>query len=572
MQQTACETILLPDTPVAEDSFSGSAHRRLATTLADYIQSESEGRTVALEGQWGTGKSSVIRILGDLLSSRSPSFIGLEMRLFIFDAWSHQGDPLRRSFLEELIGSLPAHWIDKKHWNSRADEIAKRVRKSDTQTTPHLTWFGVLGVLAILLGPVGLAIATIGADFEATTSGTNLRLHWLFFAGLVLALLPFLLVLLLRVLLTTIQWRRIREKQQDARLLDLLRESLAPLDTRTAEKVTTLSFETPEPTSVEFQKAFHDLMAEALCKPERKLAVVLDNLDRVAPRDSLSIWSTLQTFTSTSSSLRPDWTKQLWVIVPYDKTGIESLWRQAIRSGSQDLGMDEGPEEDSAPEASYEANPDVAASFLNKTFQVRLEVPPVALSNWKGYLQEQMAIAFPRHLQHAETHDDFYLVFRLIQATGEATTPRNLKLIVNETGVFHGQWGHAIPLPHMCYYVISRRRGINVVEALLDDPNFPDQGIASLLEGLGSTLRESLAQLAFNVEREWALEFLLGDPIRNAVRERDGNGLASLANLYPEGFWTVMDILQGELTDAEEVGSLAVALRDSELLERNVEQ
>ena len=55
----------------------------------------------------------------------------------------------------------------------------------------------------------------------------------------------------------------------------------------------TLVTQTPDPTSVEFESIFRDLLDEALEPENRKLLIVVDNLDRVEPSDALSIWSTL---------------------------------------------------------------------------------------------------------------------------------------------------------------------------------------------------------------------------------------------------------------------------------------
>ena len=76
--------------------------------------------------------------------------------------------------------------------------------------------------------------------------------------------------------------------------------------------------QTPDPTSVEFEAVFRDLLDEALKDKGRKLLLVVDNLDRVEPSDALSIWSTLQTFLGHSDYQRPEWINRLWVLIPYD--------------------------------------------------------------------------------------------------------------------------------------------------------------------------------------------------------------------------------------------------------------
>ena len=82
--------------------------------------------------------------------------------------------------------------------------------------------------------------------------------------------------------------------------------------------------------------------------PERRLALVVDNLDRVAPEDARSVWATLQTFLHHPHDPRATWLRSLWVVLPFDRAGINRLW-------------------DGSGEA--------ADSFLDKSIQVHFEVP-----------------------------------------------------------------------------------------------------------------------------------------------------------------------------------------------------
>ncbi len=96
--ETSPKVRLLDDAPAAKDAFG--SHERLATALAAILTDEPGGKAIALEGGWGSGKSTVVNLLKSSLSD-NPGH-----SLLVFDAWAHEGDPLRRTFLENLIQHL----------------------------------------------------------------------------------------------------------------------------------------------------------------------------------------------------------------------------------------------------------------------------------------------------------------------------------------------------------------------------------------------------------------------------------------------------------------------------------
>ena len=59
-----CRTITLTDEPQETDGFKGGPHQRIAKAIAGLIQPpEAKGIAIGIEGSWGSGKSTVGRIL-----------------------------------------------------------------------------------------------------------------------------------------------------------------------------------------------------------------------------------------------------------------------------------------------------------------------------------------------------------------------------------------------------------------------------------------------------------------------------------------------------------------------------
>jgi ABC-type transport system involved in cytochrome bd biosynthesis fused ATPase/permease subunit len=60
-----CVTHLLPDEPTTHDIFG--SHERVASAIGELISSETAGKTIAVTGPWGSGKSSVLRMVRERL-------------------------------------------------------------------------------------------------------------------------------------------------------------------------------------------------------------------------------------------------------------------------------------------------------------------------------------------------------------------------------------------------------------------------------------------------------------------------------------------------------------------------
>lgn len=519
-EASTCPTRLISDLPAEEDAFG--PHDRLATAIADLIRSEDGGRTIALEGGWGSGKSTVVNLLEQKLDPHP------DVTVSVFDAWAHEGDPLRRTFLERLIIHLSeSGWVEKKKWHARREELARRRKIAQTRDIPQLTTLGKVLTALLFFVPVGAGFFAAGVDDSPA----------LVAVGAPLMLAPLLVLALVYV------WQAARTRLRPGRsqAVDADAALWAVFANTSITQTVTETIENPDPTSVEFDHTFTELMDDALSDGEKRIVLVLDNLDRVDPKNALSIWSTLQTFLHYQEHGKPTWFNRLWVLIPHDPSGIRRLWNKAQESD------------------------DVARAFLDKSFQVRFEVPPPVLSDWHAYLLALLKQALPNH------HDpEFHVIYRLfaLQRTreGSSPTPRDLKLYVNDIGALHRQRQDEFPLSHLAYYAVLRRSPTEVAQGLLDG-KVPTPELAPLL---GQGARDNLAALAFNVNVQLGRQLLLRDPIQNALTQGDSDRLQSLAQSNPEAFWEVLEMVatSAAVSSAQpaELANAARGLAESGLL------
>lgn len=133
----------------------------VAETAAQLVR-ESGGQplSIGVSGNWGTGKSSLVKMIGASLKkadAEAKKYIFLE-----FNAWLYQGyDDARMALLQSVADMLVAESEQRKTHVDKALEFAKRVR-----------WFRVGKLLAptisgallggTLAGPVGAVIGAVG--------------------------------------------------------------------------------------------------------------------------------------------------------------------------------------------------------------------------------------------------------------------------------------------------------------------------------------------------------------------------------------------------------------------------
>lgn len=553
-----CPTKLIPDTPAIKDQFR--PHQKVAVAIAELIKSEKDGgKSIGLEGGWGSGKTTIVGLLCDELKplpNQDPIY-----KVVLFDAWAHEGDPLRRTFLETIIDRLTEgadktqNWIDKRVWDEQKEIIAQRKEIKKTRSNPHLSKLGYAVIAAIALVPVGLAFLNSSLK-DTAFRFNNLQPNSIRAAiGIILSLGPLLLIL---------GGRLFGNKNRSA-ASTTGGAIWAMLINKAITKETSKTNKTPNPTSVEFESYFAELMKEALetkdTKKERKIVLVLDNLDRINPTEALKILSTLQTFLNprVKEDKSDSWQKRVWVVIPYDFEGLSQLWGKE-KADKKELSKTEvepgGKQENSAPPTDADAvkspfSPPqmtenlVALSFLDKSFQIRFEVPPPVLSSWRVYLEGLMKEAFEDHKVKFDTDpiesEELYNVYTLyawyLKQTNRLPTPRQLKLYVNQIGAIHRQWGDTHRFSHMAYYVLLRRLGLNVVD-MVRNGQLPTPDVKSFLAPDADV---NLSALAFNTSVEEAKQIILGNPIQEAFDTRDYAALSSLYQTHQDkGFWEAL--------------------------------
>lgn len=258
------------------DAFKHQTHEKIATAISNLLKNnKGSGQTIGLEGSWGVGKSTVIALLRDKLPDND--FI-----YFYFDAWAHEGDPLRRVFLESFLDNLK---IKNDSLDNLRNKISKRTKFVRTQTKRNATLFGYLFSFSLLFVPLGAAIVS-AIDFSKITFSNGHPASWKLILGVFFTIVPILVLFgnFLKLLLSNKQ--SVKDK-----------ENWSILEDNSNSEVFQEISEDEERSSIEFERYFTEIIEVIINSQKKKqVVIVVDNLDRVDAKDSLKIWSTLQTF------------------------------------------------------------------------------------------------------------------------------------------------------------------------------------------------------------------------------------------------------------------------------------
>lgn len=526
------------DAAAADDFFASpseiGSHERIATAVAAAIRQSLDLKVIDLLGPWGSGKSTVVGLVEKHLKAEDAP---VKTYTFCFDAWLHQSDPPRRAFLETFIRFLIKEKLtNEDRWKKQLAELNRQIEETETTSTPALTFSGRVLLFLLLLVPFGLQF--VGHDwFEAAYGNKpSIAALWAFWLGFATIPLTFFAALIIYYRWRPVRlpwkdgywtrknWSTNRPPHEDDSLLSLFIN-------RQLEKQKSRVVRTPDPTAIEFQRIFRDIIT-AVSQPDRRIILVIDNLDRLNETDAVTLWGTIRSFflgAVDDASDIPD--AQLpTVILPVDQKALERMYE-------------------------IQHDPDVARilvrSFMDKTFDLTFYVTPPVLSDWHAYLSVKMQSVFGNHLEADWAFHVGRLYEKRYQEVG-GITPRDINVTINAIATLWLQWhGQGVSFVTVAYYAIFRDEIDDDIVGAVHNPKIDVSEFAP-------DWQRGLAALHFGRAPDVAIQILIEPQLRRAIENYGFPAFKEQAETrgFPEVFQRILDASAGDVAFASKASLL----------------
>ncbi len=362
----------LPDQPLKAEKELQNAnfgHRDIAETLVGIIKCCKSPFSIALDGKWGSGKSSIANVVQEKLKNQG------DFSVVYFDIWKYEGDALRRSFLKEAVAQLKDGGLQKSFelnerlYNSVTIKSEGNVTLNKGKTIIKQFWKPVtigLGIIALVT-----VIFKYGGWFPEYWDGWKKVLAY---AGQIAGI------------------------SSIASLVSIFFLKIVPQIITTETKTYgTDRFTDPH----EFENEFGSLLTNL---QKNKLLIIFDNLDRVTHDKALEVLSTIKTFLEPKDIQNT--TKEVFYLIPCD---IEAI-KEHVKSVY-------APKNDKVSTA---FNPD---EFLRKFFNTIITIPEFILTELEDFTKKLL-----KETDVPDFNDD--TVAWLISKTFREN-PRQIKQFIN---------------------------------------------------------------------------------------------------------------------------------------------
>lgn len=505
---------ILSKAPCNSDLFEGQAHMKLAEVIANEIETDKKCTILGIDGGWGAGKSNLVGMIEKYLTNETehPELKG-KYYFFTYDAWGHQNDLPRRSILEDLTSFLTVDndVLNDKKWKERLDNLLAKKKSTKTKIVPSLNFAIITISLMVALTPVISAIAD-----SMPLVAMRIVFTSLVYAG------PIAFVI----------WKQIATMKKHGQKIScetFFSELFLLYKDKVKEDVKFETISEKEPSTKQFKEWMNNI-DDDLCEKDKRLIIVIDNMDRLPKLKVQELWAAIHSF---FSEIQYD---NIKVIVPFD--------RLHIRNAFQTEDIKDTSNEDAKCATIY------GDDFINKTFYIVYHVSPPILSGWKHYFVHQWKEAFGNEyvLDNA--------ILQVYDMLTEEHTPRKIVAFINEFVTMKRIADEAIPNKYIALFIFGRSKISQHPMKEILSPSY--LGSLDFLYKDDRDMPGFISSLYYQLPVHEAMDVVYA---RQFTRELDENALNSVAIMKKSGVDKFTAILNHAIAEVTNVGNAAMALQ-----------
>ncbi|QYX50465.1 KAP family NTPase [Pseudomonas sp. S07E 245] len=503
--------------PATQDVFPGGSHDKVASAIHRHLLSDGPSKVVGLDGEFGSGKSSILSMLKVKLTAADSDF-----RVWFFDCEQNYQGSTKSNFIElftdEVLKEVPHVSRAAETLKASRDRALGRLFEYNKRTTSRVSVWALALIASLFFAATSFrelfalsrsshaAITGTTPEAAALTNTLQDPFWWLIGVHLLSFCSPMLILGAAKL------WhRKVRVGTQKWSLLSLFKGSS---DDHIQEKVEVGK----EVTPLDLKKT---LLEQLKVVEDKRFVIILDNLDRL-PKDSLrSVWSDLEIFIEVATHAA-----NLTVIVPFCSNKVaEYLKADGDRR--------------------YEAR-----DFIAKKFPVVFRSPPVITSGWKDGFRQLWNHSFPDGDGNV-IEQCAQLLQRHSPMANNLVTPRLQKKFINDIATTALVVGEDISLLAIAsHLLLCKYADFSLVEMLRTGglSETYQKEIGQEQAGLVKETRALLgATLGASMETGWQIQFLqihylttgdiaiaelLDTPLAAAFAQEDSDALGELTSLF----------------------------------------
>ena len=379
----------LLEKPSQKDLFDSGSHSRTASAVLNSLEDENNINVVGVEGDLGSGKSTVLELIKGISEDKQYVFIE-------FDVEKFQHGATKKALIEKLYtsikGCIPTKDGQEKVKKAKNVALGNHFEYSSTVSSNiniWIVWFSISLLVGMRLLPE--ALTGIGNfllfsiewfNSSLTTAKGAYSFSGLSFVATILVWLP---------------WHIVRCAQNQKQILGCLGTPPTTGDIfkrNSNDKISETIEINKEVGAYELQQALEVFVNEI--PEDKRFILVLDNLDRVTKEKLREVWSDIELFTSIAQT-------KIQLLIPYSITHIAS---------------------------SLSSNETEGVEFISKRIPISFRVAPILSADWKSscavMIEETGITVKAEELIGVLTLIDHWTYYNKIQVT-----PRFLKKLVN---------------------------------------------------------------------------------------------------------------------------------------------